>query len=304
MANSKLSNQNKSYKIPEHVIEEVRKNLLKNPNTYSTIRQKAENIVQNKFLTYENLKRVKNFFDNINEVDLDLESMQRERHRQQNKIDFMIMGGDKMKNWIESELKQARNPIHRSKKAKTNFGGLSNQFRKEHTKSFLKAPEMPKVKNMIKDLKPKTLMENDDLSIDLPIKLKFACVCIVFNEENKLLLVKRSENDNWMAGKYALIGGGVEENEIPEECIIREAKEETNLTLKKPKLVYSTIEGRTFLYVFVSKVTNSDKIKLNDEHTGYVWLDSGEIEKYDTVPNLMEMIRKVHSILLANNEGI
>ena len=163
---------------------------------------------------------------------------------------------------------------------------------------------MPKVKNMIKDLKPKTLMENDDLSIDLPIKLKFACVCIVFNEENKLLLVKRSENDNWMAGKYALIGGGVEENEIPEECIIREAKEETNLTLKKPKLVYSTIEGRTFLYVFVSKVTNSDKIKLNDEHTGYVWLDSGEIEKYDTVPNLMEMIRKVHSILLANNEGI
>ena len=182
MANSKLSNQNKFYKIPEHVIEEVRKNLLKNPNTYSTIRQKAENIVQNKFLTYENLKRVKNFFDNIDEVDLDLESRQRERHRQQNKIDFMIMGGDKMKNWIESELKQARNPIHRSKKAKTNFGGLSNQFRKEHTKSFVKAPEMPKVKNMIKDLKPKTLMENDDLSIDLPIKLKFACVCIVLNE--------------------------------------------------------------------------------------------------------------------------
>lgn len=304
MANSKLSKQNKFYKIPDHVIEEVRKNLLRNPNTYSTIRQKAENIVENKFLTYENLKRVKNFFDNIDEVDLDLESRQRERHRQQNKIDFMIMGGDKMKNWVESELKQLRNPIHRSKKAKTKFGGFSNEFRKEHSKSFLKAPEMPKVKNMIKDLKPKTLMENDDLSIDLPIKLKFACVCIVFNEENKLLLVKRSENDNWMAGKYALIGGGVEENEIPEECIIREAKEETNLTLKKPKLVYSTIEGRTFLYVYVSKVTNSDKIKLNDEHTGYVWVDSAEIEKYDTVPNLMEMIRKVHSILLANNEGL
>lgn len=304
MANSKLSNQNKFYTIPEYVIEEVRKNLSKIGNTYSTVRQKAENIVTNKFLTYENLKRVKGILDNIDEVDLDLESKQRERHRQQNKIDFMVMGGDKMKNWVESELNQLRNPIHRSKKAKTNFAGFKNEFRKTHTKSFVKAPEMPKVKNMIKDLKPPTLMENDDLSVDLPIKLKFACVCIVFNEENKLLLVKRSENDNWMGGKYALIGGGVEENEIPEECIIREAKEETNLTLKKPKLVYSTIEGRTFLYVFVSKVANSDKIKLNDEHTGYVWLDSADIEKYDTVPNLMEMIRKVHSILIANNEGI
>jgi 8-oxo-dGTP diphosphatase len=304
MANSKLSNQNKVYKIPEYVIEEVRKNLLKNGNTYSTVTQKAENIIKNKYLTYENLKRVKGIFDSLDEIDVDLKSEEIGLQKQQNKIDFMVMGGDKMKNWVESELKQLRNPIHRSKKAKTNFGGLSNQFRKEHNKSFVEAPEMPKIKNMIQDLKPKTLMENDDLSIDLPIKLKFACVCIVFNEENKLLLVKRSENDNWMAGKYALIGGGVEENEIPEECIIREAKEETNLTLKKPKLVYSTIEGRTFLYVFVSKVTNSDKIKLNDEHTGYVWLDSGDVEKYDTVPNLMEMIRKVHSILLANNEGL
>jgi len=305
MANSNLEKKDKQYTVPEYIIKEIKKNLSKIGNTYSTIRQKAENIITNKFLTYENLKRVKGIFDKLNEIDVDLESRQRERHRQQNKIDFMVMGGDKMINWVESKLKELRNPIQRSKKAKTNFAGFKNQFRSEHSKSFVKAPQQQSIKNKIlSDLKPKTLMENDDLSVDLPIKLKFACVCIVFNEENKLLLVKRSENDNWMAGKYALIGGGVEENEIPEECIIREAKEETNLTLKKPKLVYSTIEGSTFLYVFVSKVTNSDKIKLNDEHTGYVWLDSADIKKYDTVPNLMEMIRKVHSILLANNEGL
>ena len=145
-------------------------------------------------------------------------------------------------------------------------------------------------------------MENEDLSLNLPIKLMFACVCIIFNEENKLLLVRRSQNDDWMAGKFALVGGRCEENEIPEETIIRETKEEVNLTLKKPKLVYSTIEGKTFLYVFVSKVSNSDKIKLNDEHTGYVWVDSNEIEKYDTVPNLKEMVLKVYDIMVSNVE--
>jgi hypothetical protein len=187
MANSNLEKKDKQYTVPQYIIKEIKKNLSKIGNTYSTIRQKAENIVTNKFLTYENLKRVKGIIDKLNEVDLDLESRQREKHRQQNKIDFMIMGGDKMKNWVESELKQLRNPIERSKKVKTNFAGFKNQFRSEHSKSFIKAPQQKSIKNIIKDLKPPTLMENDDLSVDLPIKLKFACICIVFNEENKLV---------------------------------------------------------------------------------------------------------------------
>lgn len=302
MANSKLLNS--YHKVPQHILDEISVNLIKKKNIPSNVKQKAKNILRNKFLSYENIKRIKNLFDESNEVDYDLNTEEREIQRQQKKNDKMFLGGDKMKNWVESKLKELREPIQRSKKVKTKFGGFSNQFRKEHTKSFVKAPEMPKVKNMIKDLKPKPIMESEDFSVDLPIKLKFACVCIVFNEENKLLLVKRSENDNWMAGKYALIGGGVEENEIPEECIIREAKEETNLTLKKPKLVYSTIEGRTFLYVYVSKVSNSDKIKLNDEHTGYVWVNSDEVEKYDTVPNLMDMVRKVYDIMVSNVEEV
>ena len=104
-----------------------------------------------------------------------------------------------------------------------------------------------------------------------------------------------------MAGKFALVGGGIEENEIPEESIMREIKEETNLSVKKPKLVYSTNEENTFLYVYVGKVKNSDKIKLNDEHTGYVWTNSSEIKNYDSVPNLDEMIKKVYEIMVNNN---
>jgi 8-oxo-dGTP diphosphatase len=300
MANSNLEKKDKQYAVPQYVIEEIKKNLSKIGKTYSTVRQKAENIVTNKFLTYENLKRVKGIFDNIDEVDLDLESRQRERHRQQNKIDFMVMGGNKMKNWVESQLGTLRNTIQRSKKVKSNFAGFKNQFRSEHSKSFVKAPQQQSIKNTIlKGLTPPTLMENDDL--DFPMKLRFACVCILFNEENKILLLKRSENDQWMAGKFALVGGGCEEHEIPEETMIREIKEETNLSVKKPKLVYSTIEGNTFVYVFIAKTNNSDRIKINDEHTGYVWVNSSEISTHDTVPNIMDMIKRVHEILIANN---
>jgi 8-oxo-dGTP pyrophosphatase MutT (NUDIX family) len=302
MANSKLASKNLYYKVPQYIIDEISISLLKNKNIPSSVKQKAKNITKNKFLSYENLKRIKGIFDSANDIDVDLKAEERELQKQQKKNDLMFLGGNKMKNWVESQLGSLRNPIQRSKKAKSNFAGFKNEFRKSHSKSFVKAPEMPKVKNMVKDLKPRAIMESEDLSLNLPLKLNFACVCIIFNEENKLLLVKRSQEDDWMANKFALVGGRCEENEIPEQTIIRETKEETNLTLKKPKLVYSTIEGSTFLYVFISKVTNSDKIKLNDEHTGYIWVNSNDIKDYDTVPNLMEMVKKAHDILVANVE--
>ena len=302
MANSKLVKRNAYYKVPQYIIDEININLIKKKDIPSNVKQKAKNITKNKFLSYENLKRIKNIFDSASEVDFDLKAEERELQRQQKKNDLMFLGGNKMKNWVESQLKDLREPIHRSKMAKKNFAGFTNEFRKTHSKSFVKPPKLPTFSNFTKDLKPKPLMENEENMVDLPIKLKFACVCIILNEENKVLLVKRSQDDDWMANKYALVGGGVEENEIPEECIVREAKEETNLTLKKPKLVYSTIEGNTFLYVYISKVSNSDKIKLNDEHTGYVWLNSSEIENYDTVPNLMSMIKKAYDIMVANNQ--
>jgi len=302
MANSKLVKRNAYYKVPQYIIDEININLIKKKDIPSNVKQKAKNITKNKFLSYENLKRIKNIFDSASEIDFDLKAEERELQRQQKKNDLMFLGGNKMKNWVESQLKDLREPIHRSKMAKKNFAGFTNEFRKTHNKSFVKPPKLPTFSNFTKDLKPKPLMENEENMVDLPIKLKFACVCIILNEENKVLLVKRSQDDDWMANKYALVGGGVEENEIPEECIVREAKEETNLTLKKPKLVYSTIEGNTFLYVYISKVSNSDKIKLNDEHTGYVWLNSSEIENYDTVPNLMVMIKKAYDIMVANNQ--
>ena len=302
MANSNLASKNLYYKVPQYIIDEININLLKNKNIPSTTKQKARNIVKNKFLSYENLKRIKNIFDSANDIDVDLKYQERELQKQQKKNDLMFLGGNKMKNWVESQLGSLRNPIQRSKKAKSNFAGFTNEFRKTHTKSSLKAPQMPNVKSMVSDLKPKKLMESQEPTYEPLTEMNFACVCLIFNEENKLLLVRRSDDDDWMAGKFALVGGGVEENEIPEETIIREAKEETNLTIKKPKLVYSTIEENTFLYVFLAKVNNSDKIKLNDEHTGYVWIGKMDIDKYDTVPNLGDMIKKVHEIIVANNK--
>lgn len=297
MANSKLTSRNRYYKIPQYIIDDMNMKLLKNKSLNSPLKNKAKSIVKHRFVSYENLKRIKNFFDSNNDIDSNLKADERQTKHQQNKNDFMFMGGNKMKNWVESQLKDLRDPIHRSKKAKSNFAGFKNEFRKEHTKSFVKAPQIPKVKSMISDLKPKKLMEGEEYSVDIPMRLKFAAICILFNEDNKLLLLKRAADDMWMPSKFALVGGTCEENETPEETIIREVKEETRLKIENPKLCYSTIEGNTFVYVFIAKTNESDKLKINKESSGYVWITEAELNKYDTVPNLSETIQKAYEIL-------
>ena len=46
--------------------------------------------------------------------------------------------------------------------------------------------------------------------------------------------VKREHDEN--AGKWIGVGGKFEEGESPEECVIREAREETGLTVESPTL--------------------------------------------------------------------
>lgn len=49
-----------------------------------------------------------------------------------------------------------------------------------------------------------------------------------------LMLYRNRKKDDPNAGKWIGVGGRFEEGETPEECAIREAREETGLTLRRP----------------------------------------------------------------------
>ena len=87
--------------------------------------------------------------------------------------------------------------------------------------------------------------------------MKLATLCYVKNREEKTtLMLHRTKKENDVhEGKWNGLGGKFERSETPEECVIREIKEESGLTIVDPKLkgflTFPLFDGVHDWYVFV-----------------------------------------------------
>ena len=68
------------------------------------------------------------------------------------------------------------------------------------------------------------------------INLKKTVLCYLEKDNKYLMLHRVKKKEDINQGKWIGIGGHIEENETPDEALIREAVEETGLTINKYKL--------------------------------------------------------------------
>jgi len=108
---------------------------------------------------------------------------------------------------------------------------------------------------------------------------------IIFDENGKVLLSHRRDMDIWN-----LPGGGVEAQEMPDEAVIREVKEETGLevTLERLVGVYGKVEKDELVFAFVCRVTGGQLI-LTDEADQHNYFAIDEIPT-NTSPKQVERI--------------
>lgn len=62
------------------------------------------------------------------------------------------------------------------------------------------------------------------------------CMCYIDNGDSFLMLKRNKKENDVHEGLTISVGGKIENGESPEECIIREVKEETNLDIINPTL--------------------------------------------------------------------
>ena len=222
--------------------------------------KRAKNLVKNGYCTYQTLKRLKNFFDTFSKS---------------TSIDqYELAGGDLMKNFVDQTLQLERTKVANSKKAKQDLNVNLNDPTKKAQSGIV------------------NLRENEE-------KLSKNSIVIIIDDENRILLLKRSSYpDQWEPNSYSLPGGVIEKDEDPLEAAKREVKEETTIELENliEKFVIQRNENNVE-HLFVSKLPKDQEnssVKLDKENDGYIWAtykEISEMKKDQLVPNLLDYIR-------------
>jgi hypothetical protein len=118
MANSLL--QGTKYKIPKNVLKYIKGKILSfSGNKRTEGYERLKNLNDSGFISYEELKRIKNFFDTFDGTDIGK---------------YEMNGGDVLRNWVNTTLEFLREKTKISKKVKSELSP-NNEYRKTHDKN-------------------------------------------------------------------------------------------------------------------------------------------------------------------------
>jgi len=111
----------KEIEFPSDKREHMKKcfHMVKNANENTEGYNRNKELQLQKFITYKQLKRIKNFFDNF-----------KGNHKEPS---FILNGGVEIKNWVNDELRKMRDYIKNTKTNKKDTG-MMNQFIDPHEK--------------------------------------------------------------------------------------------------------------------------------------------------------------------------
>lgn len=147
-------------------------------------------------------------------------------------------------------------------------------------------------------------------------KKRMAAGVLLFNEENKILLVQPSYKNNW-----SIPGGITDANESPKQTAVRETKEEINIDLKLCKFLcvdYVLSKEKVdenLQFIFYGGILNKEQIKEikidKDEISDYKFVDTNEVADLlggperilnRRLPQCLEALKNNTAIYLENGE--
>jgi 8-oxo-dGTP diphosphatase len=113
--------------------------------------------------------------------------------------------------------------------------------------------------------------------------MKLATLCYVINKsQNKTLMIHRVKKENdYHEGKWNGLGGKLELGESPEDCVIREIKEEAGLTIKNPKMhgfiTFPNFDEVDDWYVFIFTAEDFEGNLIDSPEGNLKWISNDEL---------------------------
>ncbi|MBU3074491.1 NUDIX hydrolase [Clostridium estertheticum] len=107
------------------------------------------------------------------------------------------------------------------------------------------------------------------------------CSVIIHDNDNKVLIAQRGKSKKRFPLLWETVGGALENDETPEECIRRETMEELNCNIDNLELFKVYIinqDNRYVLIVYTGKI--NEKIQYNSEIEQIRWIDKSDVENF------------------------
>ena len=129
----------------------------------------------------------------------------------------------------------------------------------------------------------------------------FVSLIALVNEENELLIGKRTSKNSF-PGLWEFPGGKIQDNENPEEAIIREAKEEIGINLTKSCLAplsfstYKYREDEIILLLYIARKWENYPVK--KIHSKLLWVKANELRNFEMPPANNYLIASIQDILI------
>jgi 8-oxo-dGTP pyrophosphatase MutT (NUDIX family) len=128
--------------------------------------------------------------------------------------------------------------------------------------------------------------------------------CLLIDKNDNILILKRSDKVRTYKGYWSGISGYIEEDEKPIDTAFKEIRQETGLNDKNIKLIktvnpieftdiYEEEKYHWKVYPFLFRVTKESKIQIDWENIRYRWIKPSDIDKFETVPHLKEVVVKL-----------
>jgi 8-oxo-dGTP pyrophosphatase MutT (NUDIX family) len=145
---------------------------------------------------------------------------------------------------------------------------------------------------------------------------RVAVTAIIYNDEGKYLVTKRSPTKKRFPNKWTVPGGGLQTDDYVnapvstkagqwyyaiEKALRREVIEEVNLEIDRPQylldLAFIGGDGTPCIVLSYYARYKSGEVKLDEDSVDYKWVTLEEAKGYDLIDGIWEEIEMVDKIL-------
>jgi 8-oxo-dGTP diphosphatase len=119
-------------------------------------------------------------------------------------------------------------------------------------------------------------------------------VAAIIKDKDKILIAQRNSKDH-LAGKWEFPGGKIEPGETPEECLVREIREELRIDVEIGSFyddnVYGSKDQAIHLLFYWAEVMNGKITAI--VHDDVKWITTKELARFDFAPADIPIVKRL-----------